>query len=428
MKKLVLIDGNAIIHRAYHSMPKTLSTRKGEQTNAVYGFAVTLIKVLEDLRPEYIAATFDLAGPTFRHEVYTGYKATRVKADQDLYDQIPRVKQLVAAFGIPIYEKQGYEADDCLGTIVQQISKSEFLISLPVDATHQALQASKQIPNPKFQIQKAKEAGEANVAKKLEVFIVSGDKDIFQLINDNVKVYNLKKGLSQTQIVDSDTIKTEYGLDPHDFIDLKALAGDASDNIPGVPGIGPKTATQLLQTYDTLENLYATIEKFQIPNSKLQINPKSGISKIKSISHSELVEESQNRVSGEINEDKKNNLEDSSQNTQNDNLKFMAQKMKVKPRIVQLLVENKEQAFLSQHLATINTDVPIEFNLEKCKWGEYDKDKLSNLFDELGFQSLLRRFSGKAATTNETEEQKDRRTKEQGRTEVQKKDKQLKLL
>ena len=124
-QKLVLIDGNAIIHRAYHALPKTMSTRKGELTNAVYGFTTTLIKVLEDLKPDYIAASFDLAGPTFRHEHYKDYKATRVKADQELYDQIPRVKEIVSTMNIPIYEKQGYEADDCLGTIVAKMSKSE---------------------------------------------------------------------------------------------------------------------------------------------------------------------------------------------------------------------------------------------------------------------------------------------------------------
>lgn len=289
MKKLVLIDGNAIVHRAYHSIPKNFTNRKGEKTNVVYGFAMTLIKVLEDLKPEYLAASFDLAGPTFRHKEFKEYKATRIKADQDLYDQIPKVKELLKKMDVPIYEKEGYEADDCLGTIVEK-SKSD----------------------------------------DIQIYIVSGDKDIFQLINGHVKVYNLRKGLNQTAIVDKKSIEEEYNLQPEDFIDLKALAGDASDNIPGVPGVGPKTATELLQKFDTLNKLYEEIEK--------------------------------------------------------------SENLDIKPRISNLLKEYKEQAFLSQRLATIKRDVPIDFELEKSAWGEYDRENLYNLFEELGFQSLIRRY------------------------------------
>ena len=242
MKKLVIIDGNAIIHRAYHALPKTMTTRKGEPTNAVYGFITTLIKVLEDLKPDYIAASFDLAGPTFRHQTFKEYKATRIKADQELYDQIPRVKEIVEVMNIPIYEKQGYEADDCIGTIVEKIRNSNIEI------------------RNKSEIRNSKKTME-QLNNETMIYIVSGDKDIYQLIDGKVKVYSLRKGLSQTQIVDHETIKKEYNLDPCDFIDLKALAGDASDNIPGVPGIGSKTATQLLQDFDTLEKLYEAIGK-----------------------------------------------------------------------------------------------------------------------------------------------------------------------
>lgn len=350
MPNLVLIDGNAIIHRAYHSMPKSLSTRSGEPTNAVYGFTVTLIKVLEDLKPDYIAATFDLAGPTFRHEVYEDYKATRVKADQELYDQIPRVKQLVETMGIPIYEKEGFEADDVIGTIIKKLS-----------AISSQLSGNSETNNSKKL--KAK-------SQQLIAFIVSGDKDIFQLVNGNVKVYNLKKGLSQTQIVDAEVIEREYNLQPSDFIDLKALAGDPSDNIPGVPGIGPKTATELIQRFDTLEKLYDCLDQK---------------SKIKN---------------------------------QNENIKCKISD--IKPRVLDLLIKYREQAFLSQHLATIHKDVPIEFDLEKCLWGEYDRDKLRQLFEELGFQSLLRRFKG----NQEIEKAGNQIQK----SEVEKNDEQLRLL
>ena len=325
MKKLVLIDSNAIIHRAYHSMPKNMSTSHGELTGVVYGFATTLIKVLEDLNPDYVAASFDLSGPTFRHKEYKEYKATRVKADQELYDQIPRVRELVSTMEIPIYEKEGFEADDVIGTITKQISNDKL-----------------QNPNKKLDSKfKNKETPSTKLKTynlKLKTYIVSGDKDIFQLVNGNVKVYNLKKGLSQTQIVDREVIQKDYGLDPEDFIDLKALAGDASDNIPGIPGIGPKTATVLLQKFDTLDGIYENLDRCE----------EEGI----------------------------------------------------KPRIVGLLKDYKEQAYMSQKLATIHKEVPIDFSLEESKFGEYDKEKLRQFFEELGFRSLLKRFGASGETNN----------------------------
>lgn len=331
MKKLVLIDSNAVIHRAYHALPKSMSTRKGEQTNAVYGFTTTLIKTLEDLHPDYVAASFDVSKATFRTEQYAAYKATRVKADQELYDQMPRVKELLSAFNIPIYEKEGYEADDCIGTIVKNC--------------HEHNSKCQHIPN-----------------EGLEVYIVSGDKDIYQLIDGNIFVYSLRKGLSQMAVVDRKVIKDEYDLDPEDFIDLKALAGDASDNIPGIPGIGPKTATELLQKLDTLNNLYEELEK-----------------------------KGPEVFSNEYN---------------------------IKERIINLLTEHKEQAFLSQGLATIHKEVPIDFDLNDAKWGEYDREKVKELFLELGFHSLLKRFG-----IERSEEPKTKQAREQA-----KKDEQLKLL
>jgi DNA polymerase-1 len=338
-EKLVLIDGNAIIHRAYHALPKNMSTSQGEPTNATYGFTTTLIKVLEDLKPDHIVCSFDLAGPTFRHEAYADYKATRVKADQELYDQIPRVKEIVRTMNIPIYEKEGFEADDVIGTIVQKIANRKSQITKKKDSSARP---------------KGYPSGPQN---DIMIYIVSGDKDIYQLINGNVCVYSLRRGLSNLEIIDSEKIKKEYGLDPHDFVDLKALAGDASDNIPGVPGIGAKTATTLIQKFDTLNKLYDHIEK---------------------------------------------KLDDA-----ND----------IKPRIKDLLIKHKDQAFLSQKLATIHRDVPIDFNLEEAKWGDYDKDKLRELFLSLGFRSLLARFGA-------VEDKTDRKPTE----EQKKKDQQLKLL
>ena len=381
MKKLVLIDGNAIIHRSYHALPKTMSTRKGEQTNAIYGFTTTLIKVLENLKPEYLAVSFDLAGPTFRHDHYADYKATRVKADQDLYDQIPRVKQIVETMNIPIYEKSGFEADDCLGTIVKKVSEH----------VGEARNVNRQSSN--------ETSIETESRQPIDVYIVSGDKDIYQLINENVFVYSLRKGLNQLQVVDHDTIKKEYNLDPLDFIDLKALAGDASDNIPGVPGIGAKTAVDLLQRFDSIDKLYGQIADLLDSNG---IISKSEFLISKQIPHG---------VTSQTNS-KFENLD----------IGKLIENFKLKPRILSLLITYQPQAFLSQHLATIHRDVPLDFSLEECKWGEYDKEKLRSLFEELGFASLLRRFSENG------ENNKSTGTEEAPKTKVEKKDKQLKLL
>lgn len=222
-KKLILIDGNAIIHRSYHALPP-LTTKKGELVNAVYGFSSTLLSVIDKFKPDYIAATFDLAGPTFRHKEYKEYKAKRVKADQELYDQIPRVKEVVRAMNIPIYEKEGFEADDVIGTLAKQIEKS---------------------------------------GENVENIIVTGDLDTLQLVNPKTKVYTMRRGLSDALIYDEEKIKERYGLSPRQMIDFKGLRGDASDNIPGVKGIGEKTAIELIKKYSTLENVYKNLDEIK---------------------------------------------------------------------------------------------------------------------------------------------------------------------
>ncbi|OIP78592.1 MAG: hypothetical protein AUK17_01970 [Parcubacteria group bacterium CG2_30_44_18] len=220
MKKLVLIDGNALVHRAYHALPK-LTTKKGELVNAVYGFISILLKVLNDLKPDYVAATFDLAGPTFRHEEFKDYKATRVRAPQELYDQLSRVKQVLTALNVPIYEQQGFEADDVIGTLARQASEEK--------------------------------------KEDVETIIVTGDLDTLQLVNEKVKVYTLKKGINDTILYDEKAVRGRYGLSPEQMPDFKGLKGDPSDNIPGVPGVGDKTAADLLKEYDTIENLYENV-------------------------------------------------------------------------------------------------------------------------------------------------------------------------
>jgi len=222
-KKLVVIDGNAIIHRSFHALPP-LMTKSGELVNAVYGFASTLLSVIERFQPDYIIATFDLPAPTFRHEEYAEYKATRTKAPDELYAQIDRVKELVRAFNIPIYEKEGFEADDVIGTIVTQSEK------LGLD---------------------------------LENIIVTGDLDTLQLVTDKTKVYALRRGITDTVLYGAPEVIERFGLRPNQMIEYKSLRGDASDNIPGVKGIGEKTATTLLQKYTTLEGVYENIAEIK---------------------------------------------------------------------------------------------------------------------------------------------------------------------
>ncbi|TSD01005.1 MAG: DNA polymerase I [Parcubacteria group bacterium Athens0714_25] len=228
-KKLILIDGNAIIHRAYHALPP-LTTKKGEMVNAVYGFASTLLSVIEKFKPDYIAASFDLAAPTFRHKQYEQYKATRVKGPDELYAQIPHVKEVVRAFNIPIYEMEGFEADDIIGTIAKRES-----------------------------IVKNKELSKNDV----ETIIVTGDLDALQLVDERTKVYTMRKGLSDSVLYDEAAVRARYGISPDQLKDFKGLRGDASDNIPGVKGIGEKGAVKLIQEYDSLENIYQNAEKIK---------------------------------------------------------------------------------------------------------------------------------------------------------------------
>lgn len=354
MKKVILIDGNAIIHRAYHSMPKTFTNSKGEPTNAVYGFALTLIRVIEDLSPTHMVCSFDLAGPTFRHEKYAGYKATRVKADQELYDQIPKVKELVDTMGIKIIEMQGFEADDIIGTAVKQLSTTNVRIPRIYESRQSETINQNNHPTPGVYTE-----------GDIVTYIVTGDKDAFQLLNGSVFIYDLKRSGDQPRIIDKEAVKKKYDLDPKDFIDLKALSGDSSDNIPGVPGVGDKTATALIQSFGDLDNLYCCLEQ-------------------------------------------KSNIKD-----QNDKSKCKS----LTPRIEKLLIDNKDQAYLSRELGTIHADVPIDFSLEDIAWGEYDKDALLDLFQKLGFRSLISRFS---RVNNKKIEKKA--------SEVKKKDQQLKLL
>ncbi len=213
-KLLILIDANALLHRAFYALPP-LTTVKGELVNAVYGFVSVLLKVLDELKPDFVLCAWDKKAPTFRHKIFKEYKATRQKAPEELYKQIPRIKQVLEAFSIPTYEMAGYEADDIIGALSKKVG--------------------------------------------IDNIIVTGDLDALQLVDQDTKVYTLRKGVQDTIIYDEKAVQVRYGFKPEQLVDFKALRGDPSDNIPGVLGIGEKTATDLIKEFQTLEKLYKNI-------------------------------------------------------------------------------------------------------------------------------------------------------------------------
>lgn len=222
--KFIIIDALAVLHRAWHALPR-LTDPKGQAISAVYGFASLLFKLLREYQPKYIATAFDTPAPTFRHQEYKEYKATRIPQPKEFYDQIPITKELLKILEIPVLEKDGYEADDFIGTLTK-ISPSSNLI-------------------------------------------VTGDLDTLQLINSNTAVYFLRQGISEIKVYDQKAVEERYGLKPEQLIDYKALRGDPSDNIPGVRGIGEKTALSLIQKFGSLEKIYENIE--QLPLKTKQI-------------------------------------------------------------------------------------------------------------------------------------------------------------
>jgi len=226
-EKFVLIDGNAILHRAYHALPP-LTTSKGELVNAVFGFCSMLLKTIQDFRPSHLAVCFDRPKPTFRKKMFANYQAKRPKMAEDLIPQVALVHKVLEVMEIPIFEIDGYEADDVIGTIAAQAAK----------------------------------------IKNLGTIIVSGDRDMLQLVSDRVKVYAPVKGLSEAKLYDEKAVLEKWGVLPSQVPDLKALMGDPSDNYPGVAGIGPKTAGELIKRFKTLEKLYEEIEKLENEKTK----------------------------------------------------------------------------------------------------------------------------------------------------------------
>jgi DNA polymerase-1 len=294
-ERIVLLDTHAIIHRAYHALPDFTSPA-GEPTGALYGLTAFLLKVVQELHPDHIVAAFDLPQPTHRHEAYAEYKATREKADDALIAQLVRSRNLLDALGVPRLEVPGYEADDILGTLAATLGKK----------------------------------------KDTEVIIASGDMDTLQLVQgDTVRVYTLKKGINDTVIYDEDAVKARYGFGPELVADYKGLRGDPSDNIPGIRGIGEKTATQLITTFGSIDAIYETLEK-----------------------HPERFTEAG-----------------------------------IKPRVVELVREGEDEARFSKELATIRRDTPVTLPSFAKPWSEgVDLPRALGMFSELGFRSLAARL------------------------------------
>ncbi|MTI66722.1 MAG: DNA polymerase I [Firmicutes bacterium] len=285
--KLMLIDGNSLLHRAFYALPP-LKTKDGIHTNGVYGFLTMLYRILDEHNPDYVSVAFDLKSPTFRHKEYEDYKAGRKKTPDELKMQFPILKDVLDKLNINRLEYEGFEADDIVGTVAKIGEKNDF-----------------------------------------EVILVTGDKDYLQLVSEKTKVLITKRGITNLSVYDEEEMYNRYEISSKQFIDLKALMGDKSDNIPGVPGVGEKTGIKLLKKFNTLEEVYENIEE----------------------------------VSGK--------------------------KLKEK------LIENKPQAFMSKRLVTIVTDMPIDVDITKLRLEKPDEEGLYDLYQKLGFKSLLNKIDKK---------------------------------
>ena len=292
MKKLLIIDGNSIVNRAFYGIrPLSVLGQNGEviHTNAVYGFLHILLKHLNESSPDYVCVAFDVHAPTFRHKMYADYKAHRKPSPPELHPQFPLVKEVLSALKIKTLELAGYEADDIIGTVAKLCDN-----------------------------------------ENIKCEILTGDKDDLQLASDcvTVKLVITRGGKTETTDFNADDVQREYGVSPSEFIDVKALMGDASDNIPGVAGIGEKTAFSLISQYKSIENIY-------------------------------------------------NNLD----------------KLSVTPGVFTKLKDGESSARLSKTLATIDVNVPIEFELNSSVYDiEFDKDKFAEILTRLNFKKFLMQF------------------------------------
>ena len=281
----MLVDGSAIVHRAYHAMPP-LARVDGTPTGAVQGFFSMILKIIQELRPKHIAIAFDRPSPNFRKELFKDYQSQRPAMDSDLSPQFGIIQKLLESAKIPVYAVDGLEADDVIGTISE----------------------------------KAKETGHL-------VYILTGDRDMLQLVNGKTKVLAPFKGISEMTLYDEEKVKEKYGVLPSEFVELKSLMGDSSDNYPGVSGIGPKTATVLVKEYGSIENIYKNIDKIKANN----------------------------------------------------------------PKLGEKLEKGKENAMLAHQLATILTNAPFEYNFADCSVKNLDVEGLKKAMGAYDFKTLPKR-------------------------------------
>lgn len=301
----MLVDGSAIVHRAYHALPRFASS-SGNQTGAVHGFFQMIFKMIENLRPAHVAIAFDRPKPTFRKLMYAGYQAQRPKIESELSTQFETIIKILHKAKIATYAVDGYEADDIIGTLAYEAVRGD-------------------------------RKSDGSIA-----YIVTGDRDMLQLVNDRVKVMAPVKGISEVTIFDADKVREKYGINPSQFVDLKGLMGDSSDNYPGVSGVGPKTASTLINEYDTIENIYKNL--------------------------------------GEI-ASKKKGLADK-------------------------LVSGAEAATLAKTLAKILTDVPFSHNFSDMDFEKIDVDALKSAFEKYEFKTLPRRVDQVFGRIEKTKQQK----------------------
>ncbi|MDO8269243.1 MAG: 5'-3' exonuclease H3TH domain-containing protein [Candidatus Levybacteria bacterium] len=282
----MLVDGSAIVHRAFHAMPP-LTSSDGTPTGAVQGFFSMILKMMQQLHPQHVAVAFDRPVPNFRKELFKGYQAQRPQADASLSPQFGIIQDILVKAKLPIYSVDGLEADDIIGTIAE----------------------------------KAKETGHL-------VYIITGDRDMLQLVNGKTKVLAPIKGISEMTLFDAEKVREKYGINSTEFVEMKALMGDASDNYPGVAGVGPKTASTLINEYKTIDNIYKNIEKLKAKN----------------------------------------------------------------PKLAQKLIDNESNARLAHQLATILTDAPFEYDFADCDVKNLDIAAFRKALEEYEFTTLPKRL------------------------------------
>lgn len=284
--KFLILDGNAILHRAFHALPP-LTSKKGEQVQGVYGFLLVLLRTLKEFSPTHMASAFDLKAPTFRHDLLEEYKAHRPPTPPSLASQIPLVKEALESFSVLVFEHEGFEADDIIATMAKS----------------------------------AEDRG--------EVVIVTGDTDLLQLVRPSVKVYLLRRGVKDVVVYDEESVRERYGFSPRQLVDMKALRGDPSDNVPGVPGIGEKRARELIGKFSSVESLLESARK---------------------------------------------DAED------------------ISPKVRSLLRNHEKEALLAKSLVEVNERVPMEFDLNTCALPAFPREKAEQFLKRMGFSSFLKRI------------------------------------